>query len=86
LHFEICALFTGVGIYNYFKAMFKQSLLNFWPFALKLMLNQAIYVRLLILFCTFSTVQQTKFFRINVEVCRPIIATSIQSSIHTVKF
>jgi hypothetical protein len=29
LHFEICALFTGVGIYNYFKAMFKQSLLNF---------------------------------------------------------
>jgi hypothetical protein len=63
LHFEICALFTGVGIYNYFKAMFKQSLLNFLPVAaVKLMLNQAIYVRLLILFCTVSTVQRIKEF------------------------
>ena len=40
------------------------------------MLNQAIYIRLLILFCAFSTVQRIKLFKINVKVCRPIIATS----------
>jgi hypothetical protein len=40
------------------------------------MLNQAIYIRLLILFCALSMVQPIKLFKINVEVCRPIIATS----------
>jgi ABC-type Zn uptake system ZnuABC Zn-binding protein ZnuA len=42
------------------------------------MLNQAIYVRLLILFCAFSTVQRIKLSKINVEVSRLIIATSIR--------
>jgi hypothetical protein len=35
-----------------------------------------IYIRLLILFCALSMVQRIKLFKINVEVCRPIIATS----------
>ena len=52
LHFEICALFTGME----FITIFKQ-------------------------FCTFSTVQQIQLFKINVEVCRPIIATSNRVSI-----
>jgi hypothetical protein len=45
------------------------------------MLNQAIYVRLLILFCALNMVQQIKLLKINVEVCRPTIATSNRVSI-----
>jgi hypothetical protein len=33
--------------------------------------NQAIYVRLLILFCALNMVQQIKLFKITVEVCDP---------------
>ena len=41
------------------------------------MLNQAKYIRLLILFYALSMVQRIKLFKINFEVCKPIIATSI---------